>query len=797
MKNNQLNRLLEFSSIQMASEAFLLREVDNDVLQTDTNLLLDRLREGNTHASKFMPGQAQRFVDAYEVLAQFRNDPLLAGGTGFSATLFKRRGTEEYTLSFRSTEFLDDPARDTKATNELEIKQLGWAFGQIAVMEDWYKNTLRAEGGLLQGKEFSVTGYSLGGHLATAFNILRREEATATGESSPVIETYTFNGAGVGAVLNGRRLTDIIADFNRIRDDYATSAEWTALSLGERDNLRASAQMRIDAIVAERTRVGGLPGLTPAFGASGPAGSQILLGYQIAALLVGRDTRATNFAVSDAINSKLVQADPALRFANVTEVVGMETDGLATSFVSNSGIHYGTRQEIAIEAQPTRRGTITSGFINQWFKLLVDYPGENDFGDTHSLVLLVDSLSLMAAMERLAPELTFETARQIFAAMSSAAAASLFATQGTAEGDTLERTLDALRAWVIGPNQMPTGDYRAALTGNTWHLDTLREPFHNNLAALNAGIGALRSQANAQYSIQLLPSEAAEIIRRASVAGSGGTAYRYALRNLNPFVVVAEGAQPTVYDDPAYARYDADAAPEGLTINYLTDRAAFLSWKILKNTANLQGAISLPVVTPYDFVDRTSGYEVKLRSSAAGGATSIDAARAIFGSDQAESGAQSIQGGSRNDRLYGGGGDDTLTGNGGNDYLEGNTGDDRLDGGDGNDILVGGVDGDELMGGKGNDFLYGGAGNDVYRYAAGDGDDTIVDGDGSGQIVYSVGAAGYVLTGGRKIGDNLWQHEGAPVLYRLFQESDGSATLNIFGPGGRLFVKSFDAAANP
>jgi len=38
-------------------------------------------------------------------------------------------------MSFRSTEFADDAARDNEATNKLEIKDHGWAFGQIADME--------------------------------------------------------------------------------------------------------------------------------------------------------------------------------------------------------------------------------------------------------------------------------------------------------------------------------------------------------------------------------------------------------------------------------------------------------------------------------------------------------------------------------------------------------------------------------------------------------------------------------------------------------------------------------------
>lgn len=40
-------------------------------------------------------------------------------------------------LSFRSTEFIDDEVRDSQSSN-VDIKEQGWAFGQIADMEAWY-----------------------------------------------------------------------------------------------------------------------------------------------------------------------------------------------------------------------------------------------------------------------------------------------------------------------------------------------------------------------------------------------------------------------------------------------------------------------------------------------------------------------------------------------------------------------------------------------------------------------------------------------------------------------------------
>src|SRR5690606_2922707 len=95
---------------------------------------------------------------------------------------------DELVMSFRSTEFIDDAARDNMATNTLEIADTGIAWGQNRDMVNWY-TALTEPGGVLAGQSFSVTGYSLGGHLATAFNLIY----------AAAKETVTFNGAGVGA----------------------------------------------------------------------------------------------------------------------------------------------------------------------------------------------------------------------------------------------------------------------------------------------------------------------------------------------------------------------------------------------------------------------------------------------------------------------------------------------------------------------------------------------------------------------------------------------------------------------
>ncbi|MBL8471056.1 MAG: hypothetical protein JNM98_04590, partial [Rhodocyclaceae bacterium] len=188
--------LLKFANLQMAAEAFLADKSGNVILP---DRLQQALITGNNHASKFPTQLATDFALHWKVLAQKPNT-----NTGFSGTLFMCTEDDpalgyhkdELVLSFRSTEFIDDAARDNEATNKLEIKEFGYAFGQIADMEAWYRE-LNNDPALLKGKNFSVTGYSLGGHLATAFTRMRRDE----GEQSRISAVYTFNGAGVGELV--------------------------------------------------------------------------------------------------------------------------------------------------------------------------------------------------------------------------------------------------------------------------------------------------------------------------------------------------------------------------------------------------------------------------------------------------------------------------------------------------------------------------------------------------------------------------------------------------------------------
>ena len=187
MSQPTVAQYLEFANLQIAAEAFYgLKNTSPNWQENNGNLqfsnLLDgttgtaHLVTGNEHASKFPADLAEKFTGNWEVVAHIGNT-----GTGFSGTLFKAKndieGTEikegDVTLSFRSTEFIEDAVRDNRATNKFEIKDKGFAFSQMSDMVQWVQ-LLQEKGLFPADKSTYVTGYSLGGHLATAFNLLQQ-----------------------------------------------------------------------------------------------------------------------------------------------------------------------------------------------------------------------------------------------------------------------------------------------------------------------------------------------------------------------------------------------------------------------------------------------------------------------------------------------------------------------------------------------------------------------------------------------------------------------------------------------
>ncbi|WP_298079438.1 calcium-binding protein, partial [uncultured Cardiobacterium sp.] len=185
-------------------------------------------------------------------------------------------------------------------------------------------------------------------------------------------------------------------------------------------------------------------------------------------------------------------------------------------------------------------------------------------------------------------------------------------------------------------------------------------------------------------------------------------AYRYALRELNPFV--AEGADYTPFNTDGTLDLWTPDNPNGMTEDYIRDRAymVLLQMRYLKNGLKLaRDLVDDLVQGDWDYMDHSrhpydGNLDRPLTFSVDGKGISVDDHRVVFGSnlsDNKEYDKVNLEGGGRDDRIYGLNGHDRLAGKGGSDHLEG------------------------------------GKGHDIYQFSTkDDGIDTIFDSDGDGSL---------------------------------------------------------------
>ena len=489
--NNNPATILEFARLQLAAEVLygFKNAVPNwEIAGSDPvqgNLLFgnfikpELLESGNDHNSKFTPTDAQEFDKNWEMVAHIANTT-----TGFSGSLFRAKkdipdaGIQkgDLTISFRSTEFVDDAARDSQATNTFEIADRGWAFGQISDMVRWVR--LLQEKGLVDGK-VNVTGYSLGGHLATAFNLLQRggafnwkDEASGIQHHLDINSTYTFNGAGVGLQADGslmppKKLIEIIERFSKQRKENGMAGLFdtpigkeyynkvkAALKKEDSDEFQ-SLSKQIDTIILtttveaegqptevsgemvllkeamskilsiwkenSRTRslssLGGGKGIKPQW-IDFQYIAALGLDYQLAVMEANRETKnvAKFFGKGSGLNNILSNNRNVVEvFENFYDIYG----DTFPSMVASSQLHYGEPIGVAIENQPLGRGDYwhrvskeSESIFNP--KLLVDGYDGNNFGDTHSLALIIDSLSTQNMISKLDGNLDTDSFKKIF-----------------------------------------------------------------------------------------------------------------------------------------------------------------------------------------------------------------------------------------------------------------------------------------------------------------------------------------------------------------------------------------------
>lgn len=230
----QVNDYLNFALLQLGAESYLHDLPIDRQSAAYRNRVIERWKYGfndPTHPfiqqragaagadapvlpgyNRMMEAQASALFDQYEIIDHHAND-----ATGFAATLYKSKKDGTYVLSPRSTEFRSwdlagDGERDNAGANIQGIGLKGFAFAQLASMEDYWAHissgerwdtvakTWKPDVALQEfaskaqgGNALYVTGYSLSGHLATVFTLLHE---------SVVKQTYTFNAAGHGVMTD-------------------------------------------------------------------------------------------------------------------------------------------------------------------------------------------------------------------------------------------------------------------------------------------------------------------------------------------------------------------------------------------------------------------------------------------------------------------------------------------------------------------------------------------------------------------------------------------------------------------
>lgn len=840
---------LKYANLQMAAEALygynaaehgadlVPRAKYSGAIDVESNLTT-----GNTHASKFTKTQVELsdLTSDWTVLEHQSNS-----STGFSGTLFKRIKDDpitgakagELVMSFRSTEFVDDAARDNQATNALEIKECGWAFGQIDDMRTWYESL--GERGLIGGP-FSVTGYSLGGHLATAFNLLYPNKAD---------KVVTFNGAGVGEIKAGQgSVTEVMDYFAGLRKDPTlieaeiTKPELLSLYLELRDDLSALINMgigytgdqaeeavdsflqsandrlmaiwpadpfvrEIDSLERPRAfiqaaleRAGTIfveahraPELksgdaTPSNPAKIPDSSiaQQSLDYQMAVLLAAERTDVTGYF----FNGWQMFTKPD--FADVTQPNQYDVMGSGSpSMVASSNIHHGAHVKVFIENQPLYRGTLGENWDASWaygdLKLLADGFGKNNFGDTHSLVLILDSLNVQNTLLQLVPEAQREQATTtLFVMLQSASwrqtdtdwtSIGTDSDQGEAEGDVLENMVNALAQMILG-DQAASVKLNGNPAGNTWHLIGTEDTApYTDREALYAALKQI--QKSDAYTEML--EKKVELV----APTTAGSAARHefgqflALYYLSPFALkvtdqgvydALKAAQGELADqwehDRSLTLAQLDAGEGNFSATWLQDRADLLDRKLDYGRWNLNPVDPAKSLQPF-YEDVASDFRV------AQGFDPNDVPNGVrqyrFGGD----GGDAFTGGNMADHFYGGAGTDTLKGEAGHDYLEGGSG------------------GDTLIGGKGNDTLVGGGDNDRYEFNDGDGFDRILDSGAQDTLVLNSQAfpAGEQVA----LNANVWLSEDGLVRFTLGNKDSrgGQSLLISYGNGDHILIEDY------
>jgi len=363
--------------------------------------------------------------------------------------------------------------------------------------------------------------------------------------------------------------------------------------------------------------------------------------------------------------------------------------------------------------------------------------------DTHSIGPITDALAVFNLLESLDKNIRLNATSSILRSVNNKTDASL---------ETIVNTIGKLVAPIVNESDRP-GVKVAVPIGD-------RDQLYTNISTIQSDLTDSATLTDSGFTIinlYDLPSQA--YIETARTDSELGRAFRYALRELNPFVLIS------THSSTNKIIYDALDQNSNLLVGFRSDiflaaRAELPNALIKRNNEDIPDQDSVGLyITDKVLEDVGKGIRISVRDPQ----NEKFAEQIRFGSSD----SNLIEGGMRSDKLFGLLGADTLIGNGDADYLEGNAGNDVLVGGRGTDNLVGGRDNDTLFGGDfsngvlvddvAQDLLVGGAGDDVYHVGI---NDIIEDNDGQGTII-------------------LHEHESKGSVSIDFIESKGSVSIDF------------------
>ncbi|MFY9316421.1 MAG: calcium-binding protein [Burkholderiales bacterium] len=402
--------------------------------------------------------------------------------------------------------------------------------------------------------------------------------------------------------------------------------------------------------------------------------------------------------------------------------------------------------------------------------------------NSHVIEPIMDSVAPQSLLYSMNASLSLDDAGKVLKAATNTA------------GKSDEALLESLYLTLM--NERITLDSFAAVLASAGAIAP-RRTYYQRLVELEAAI-----KANTALSLQSLVGKPTDEIK-AEAAGTGGLAYRFALRELNPFAIAGVNYDAFHNASGELDRYDV-TKDSGISDRWLEDRSKFLGALVRYNTEDRNDKVA-----PGDTAYRDGERQLTLRPFApTKGMAFAKAGQQLSARDLAPeadlfgtNGADTILGSAGKSYVEAGAGDDKVTTFDGNDQIHGGAGSDTISSGSGADVIIGGKDGDaELRGGDdndivwgdedqtdarytganygghdnlygedGNDFLYGGGGND--RLEGGKGVDQLF---GDGMDVEDTERSGFDILVGGEDGDFAYGGEGVDTIYGDKEEVDGT-----------------------